>query len=205
MGLLRKPVLRGGPEGPWRLPIVAIYSLNHSAIGKTTHASGTAAAHVRYITRIQAKPDIVANLVPENRNQAQAWMNAQEASGRKNARVCDKIILALPLELTPPQRIALLRDFADQITEGRAPYFAAIHAAGKDARNPHAHLILVDRDKDTGKRVMLTTDEGVVSPNPRNFPLQPANFLMRSARRPNASSTHSIVMGSARAARREFL
>lgn len=46
---------------------------------------------------------------------------------------------------------------------------------------------------------------GVVSPNPRNFPLQPANFLMRSARRPNASSTHSIVMGSARAARREFL
>ena len=48
-------------------------------------------------------------------------------------------------------------------------------------------------------------DLGVVSPNPRNFPLQPANFLMRSARRPNASSTHSIVMGSARAARREFL
>ena len=139
---------------------MAIYSLNHSAIGKTTHASGTAAAHVRYITRIQAKPDIVANLIPENRNKAQAWMNAQEACGRKNARVCDKLIIALPLELTPPQRIALLRDFADQITEGRAPYFAAIHAAGKDERNPHAHLILVDRDKDTGKRVMLTTEKG---------------------------------------------
>ncbi|MBP8852828.1 MAG: hypothetical protein KBG81_07350, partial [Moraxellaceae bacterium] len=52
---------------------------------------------------------------------------------------------------------------------------------------------------------ILRQETGVVSPNPRNFPLQPANFLMRSARRPNASSTHSIVMGSARAARREFL
>ena len=139
---------------------LAIYSLNHSAIGKTTHATGTAAAHVRYITRIQAKPDIVAHLIPENRNQARAWMNEQEASGRKNARVCDKLILALPVELTPSQRIKLLRDFADQITEGRAPYYGAIHASGKDEKNPHAHLILIDRDKDTGKRVMLTTEKG---------------------------------------------
>lgn len=139
---------------------MAIYSLNHSAIGKTTHASGTAAAHVRYITRIQAKPDIVASLMPENRNKAQAWMNEHEACGRKNARVCDKLILALPIELTRDQRINLLRDFADQITEGRAPYYGAIHASGKDENNPHAHLVLIDRDKDTGKRVMLTTEKG---------------------------------------------
>ena len=139
---------------------MAIYSLNHSAIGKTTHGTGTAAAHVRYITRIQAKPDIVASHMPANRNQAQAWMNAHEATGRKNARVCDKLILALPLELSPPQRLALLRDFADRITEGRAPYYGAIHASGKDETNPHAHLILIDRDKDSGKRVMLTTEKG---------------------------------------------
>lgn len=139
---------------------MAIFSLNHSAVGKTTHAPGTAGAHVRYITRTQAEPDVVANLIPEDRNAARAWILRHEIASRKNARVCDKLIIALPLEFDANQRRAVLKDFADRITEGRAPYFAAIHAAGKDAANPHAHLILVDRDQATGKRVMLTTEKG---------------------------------------------
>ena len=153
------------PSGPSDAAVsqgsfMAIFSLNHSAIGKMTHAAGTSGAHVRYITRTQAQPDIVAHLIPADRNAARAWMLEHEGASRKNARVCDKLILALPVELDAKQRRALLQDYADQVTGGQAPYFAAIHAAGKDAKNPHAHLILVDRNPTTGKRVMLTTERG---------------------------------------------
>lgn len=139
---------------------MAIYSLNHSAIGKQTHAAGTAGAHVRYVTRKQAVPEIIANLIPANRNEARAWMEKHEAESRKNARVCDKLIVALPIELDAAQRLALARDFAAKLTEGRVPYYGAIHAAGKDASNPHLHLIVVDRDPETGKRHLLTSEKG---------------------------------------------
>ena len=156
MGLLRKPVrlrrthpvVPGGHPAPlprWltspgqvsgavaRSTLLAIFSLNHSAIGKTTHASGTAAAHVRYVTRRQAQPEIVARLIPEDRNAARAWMERHEQTSRKNARVCDKLIVALPVELTPSQRLALVRDFADQISEGRVPYLSLIHIFARQA------------------------------------------------------------------------
>lgn len=140
---------------------MAIYSLNHTAIGRTTHAVGTAGAHVRYITRAGAEPLVLAHLIPEDRNQARSWMNQHEQESRKNGRVCDKLILALPVELNPQQRAALLRDFAHQITaDGSIPWYGAIHQEGKDLHNPHAHLILVDRDPETGKRVIKTTDKG---------------------------------------------
>jgi len=140
---------------------VAIYSLNHSAIGRTTHADGTAGAHIRYITRAGAEPVVLAHLIPEDRNQARSWMNHHEQESRKNGRVCDKLIFALPVELNPQQRAALLRDFAHQVTDGgKIPWYAAIHQESKDLHNPHAHLILVDRDPDTGKRVIKTTDKG---------------------------------------------
>jgi hypothetical protein len=35
---------------------MAIYSLNLKSIGRTTHAAGTAGAHLLYIARPEAKP-----------------------------------------------------------------------------------------------------------------------------------------------------
>lgn len=38
---------------------MAIYSLNLKSIGRTTHAAGTAGAHVLYIARPDAKAELV--------------------------------------------------------------------------------------------------------------------------------------------------
>jgi len=138
---------------------MAIYSCNLASIGKTTHPPGTAGAHIRYIARPDAQPVILAEHMPADPVQARNWIDRAERGGRKNARVLDKIRLALPCELTEPERAQLVREFMDDLTGGqRVPWFAAIHQAGKDAHNPHVHIDVHDRGLDTGKRVLRLSD-----------------------------------------------
>lgn len=137
---------------------MAIYSLNLKSIGRTTHAPGTAGAHLLYIARDGAEPELVSEHMPLDPNDARAWMNRAEMADRKNARVIDKVRLALPRELTPEQRMALVQDFARDLTDNKVAWYAAIHAKGKDAHNPHCHLVIRDRDLETGKRILKLSD-----------------------------------------------
>ncbi len=138
---------------------MALYSCNLSSIGKTTHRSGTAGAHIRYIARADAQPEIMASDMPEDPRQARNFLDQQERDMRKNGRVIDKIRLALPRELNEEQRVQLIRDFmADLQGNKRVPWFAALHQTGEDAHNPHAHIAVHDRDIKTGKRVLRLSD-----------------------------------------------
>ncbi len=74
--------------------------------------------------------------------------------------VIDKITAALPRELNPLQRRGLVTAFAERVTQGKAAWFAAIHQSGRDAHNPHAHIVIRDRDPETGKRVALLSEKG---------------------------------------------
>ena len=143
---------------------MAIYSLHHSAIGKTTHAAGTAGAHVRYVTRVRAAAAVLSARMPVaapgKADQTRAWFDAEETASRKNARVADKLMLALPIELDAEQQVDLVRRFAEVATAGRAPWLAAIHAKGKDVKNPHCHLVIRDRDPTTGKRAVGLSEKG---------------------------------------------
>lgn len=135
---------------------MAIYSLRMSSVGKTTQKQPfTAAAHIKYITRKEAVTHVMAARMPEVRRQAIAWLKREERFDRKNARVIDKVVLALPRELSTKQWHALVKAFAEELTQGRASWLAAFHTTGKDRDNPHCHLVLRDRDVETGKRVML--------------------------------------------------
>lgn len=135
---------------------MAIYSLRVSAVGKTTQKQPfTAAAHLKYITRKSAVTSVLAARMPDRRREALAWLRREERDDRKNARIIDKVMVALPRELTPAQQHGLIRAFAEKLTRGRASWLAAFHTQGKDASNPHCHLILRDRDVETGKRVMF--------------------------------------------------
>lgn len=135
---------------------MAIYSLRMTAIGKTTQAQPfTSAAHLKYITRKAAVTHVMAARMPEVRRQAIAWLKREERDDRKNARVIDKLVLALPRELSAVHQHALVAAFAEKLTLGRASWFAAFHTQGKDRNNPHCHLILRDRDVETGRRVMF--------------------------------------------------
>jgi hypothetical protein len=138
---------------------MAIYSLHHSFIGRSTHAPGAACVHVRYITRSEACTVILGERMPLD-GRVYAWLNEQETSDRKNARVVDRLTVALPSELTREQNIELLQNFGERMTQGRAPWLAAIHDGPGDADNPHAHVVFRDRDIETGRRVMLTTEPG---------------------------------------------
>ena len=138
---------------------MAIYLLKHSSVGKSTHAARAAGAHIRYITRPNAHADIIAMRMPEDRLAARRWFDQQEKTLRKNGRVADKLITALPLELHPLQRRKLVMDFCEEIAKMKAPWFAAIHQTGEDANNPHAHIIIHDRDLKTGRRVALLSSK----------------------------------------------
>jgi hypothetical protein len=138
---------------------MAIYSCNLTSIGRTTHTAGTAGAHVRYITRPQAHPTIIAAHMPADPIQARNWIDRAERASRKNARVLDKIRIALPRELAEAQRAALVREFMNDLCGGkRVPWIAAIHQSGKDAHNPHVHIDVHDRSLDTGRRVLRLSD-----------------------------------------------
>lgn len=139
---------------------MAIYSCNHKAIGRSTHKPFTAAAHINYITRPSVLTEMMASHMPADRHEAVNWIKRQELEDRKNARVIDKLMIALPEELTPQQRSALIRDFCQQLTQDRCPWYAAIHAEGKDAKNPHAHIVIRDRDIKTGKRALNMSEKG---------------------------------------------
>src|SRR5262245_53569232 len=138
---------------------MAIFSLHHSFIGRTTHPAGAAGAYVRYITRSEVCTVILGERMPLDRK-VYAWLDEQEKNDRKNARVIDRLTVALPKELSRDQNIELLQEFGERMTEGRTPWMAAIHDGPGDADNPHTHLILRDRDVDSGRRVMLTTEAG---------------------------------------------
>lgn len=134
---------------------MAIYSLNHKCIGKSTQDKAfTAVAHIRYITRDSACRIVLGDKMPTDPKEAQKWFKSEEKSSRKNARVCDKVMIALPLELNAKQRVELVKDFAGRVTSSRVPWIAAIHDKNKDKSNPHCHLVFRDRDMSTGKRAL---------------------------------------------------
>jgi hypothetical protein len=113
--------------------------------------------------REDAMSALVARLpegVAETRTAIQMWLRDAERADRVNARVVDKLVVALPRELDADARRELVRDFCEDVTGGRMPYVAAIHDKGEDAENPHAHVMLRDRDFATGKRVLQTTERG---------------------------------------------
>lgn len=140
---------------------MALYKVNVSSIGRSTHAAGTAGAHVGYITRSSAAVAVMAERMPIARpgsrgGKARRWLDEQESGDRKNGRVVTKIMLALPHELTDAQQVELVRSFAERMTAGRASWLAAIHRPDEqgDQRNHHAHLVIRDKDPETGKVVV---------------------------------------------------
>jgi hypothetical protein len=143
----------------------AFFSLNHTHISKSGKGkfvqkqAHTSAAHCSYITRHGAATEIMGERMPTTSQAACDWLVGQENNDRKNARIIEKIIIALPRdEMTHAQRAELVRDFAEKVTKGRAPWLAAIHDSERDKDNPHAHIIIRDRDHETGRRVLMASE-----------------------------------------------
>jgi len=84
-------------------------------------------------------------------DRASLWNTAESVETRRNARVAREYLVALPVELSPWQRVGLVRGFSRELTDryGFAIDFS-IHAPrdfpGSDPRNFHAHLLATTRE-----------------------------------------------------------
>lgn len=163
---------------------MAIYSLHHTSIGKSTQAQPhTTAAHIDYITRKSALSRAESARMPDNKRNAMEFARTTEDRLRKNARVADKLMLALPRELNSDQRAQLVSRFAEAVTGQRAAWFAAIHDKGKDAQNPHCHLVIFDRDPETGRRVFGMSEKGSTERLREIWEKEANSALMRAGRK----------------------
>ncbi|MEP3844470.1 MAG: MobA/MobL family protein [Paracoccaceae bacterium] len=143
---------------------MAISSINHKSIGKKTHPPRTASAHLRYVLRASACNEVLAANMPmptigSRGGKAKVWLEEHEDKSRKNARVIDKLMIALPIELSQEQRVEMLHAYVAEITGGEEiSWLAALH--DQDSHNPHVHMIFRDKGLHTGKRVVEFSEQG---------------------------------------------
>ena len=146
---------------------MTIYHCSVKPVSRSTGRSAPAAAAYRAgIELINERDGLVHNytnrrgvdhaeiIQPANRQHVWAndrsvlWNAAEAAEARKDARVAREVVIALPHELSAEQRLALTRDFAQNLADryGVAVDFA-IHqpSANGDERNVHAHLLMTTR------------------------------------------------------------
>ncbi len=113
---------------------------------------GQTAAHLRYIARPKAARVVIQERLPASSFAATACV-VEDAAQKRKGRVCERLIIALPVEATGTQREDLVRAFCVFMTKQKAGYVAAIHdQSGNDLRNPHAHIVLFDEYERSGGR-----------------------------------------------------
>src|ERR1700752_1007240 len=98
---------------------MAIFSLRHTWLGKShkDYKPGVGAAHANYVTRQSSCTKLLGERAPTERHALKAWLTAEETGDRKNARIIDKLMVALPVELEPAQREALVTAFCERVTQ----------------------------------------------------------------------------------------
>jgi ATP-dependent exoDNAse (exonuclease V) alpha subunit len=152
---------------------MAVYYLNMKTFGRAGGSSAASAAAYRAGERIRdertgrtydhsERQDVLhkeivlpGRFADEDmawaRDRASLWNAAESAETRKNARVAREYLVALPAELSPPQRLELVRGFSQELSNryGFAVDFA-VHAPrdfpGSDPRNFHAHMLATTRE-----------------------------------------------------------
>ena len=152
---------------------MAVYFLNVKMFGRAGGSSAVSAAAYRAGERIRdertgktydhsERKDVMHKeiVLPSQfsdeellwvRDRANLWNAAESAESRKNARVAREFLVALPVELSPLQRLGLVQGFSRELCDryGFAIDFT-IHAPrdfpGSDPRNFHAHLLATTRE-----------------------------------------------------------
>ena len=120
-----------------------------------------AARNVAYNAREEATYAVRSHVIPPEPKEAEAWFREEEKGDRKNARMSDRFIGALPRELTPEQCIEAVEKFCRDVTQDRVPWHFALHLELDKKHepdwNPHAHIIIRDRNIETGRRFLYTS------------------------------------------------
>jgi hypothetical protein len=141
---------------------MAIYSFRMQVIGRSAGRSATAAAAYRsgeqltdertgQVHDYTGKSDIYASeiLMPENApgrlcERETLWNEVERGERRKDSQLCNEVMIALPAELSHPQKQKLTREYvqAEFVSKGM---IADIGYHDFDSHNPHAHIMLTMR------------------------------------------------------------
>ena len=95
------------------------------------------------------------------RNRATLWNAVEHAANRRNSLLAREYLVLLPPELTPIQRIALVRTFSQELADRyRNAVDCVVHypRPGSDSRHHHAHVLMTTREvgpKGIGARTTL--------------------------------------------------
>ena len=206
---------------------MAVYFLNLKTFGRSGGSSAVSAAAYRAGERIRddragrtydhsERQDVMHKeiVLPSRfagedmawaRDRASLWNAAESAEVRKNARVAREYLVALPVELSPAQRVGLVRGFSQELSDRYG--FAidvAIHAPrdfpGSDARNFHAHLLTTTREvKAEGLGAKTTLDRN--DSDRRKLGLEPAINELLHVRARWATVTNEALLEAHVAAR----
>lgn len=206
---------------------MAVYFLNIKTFGRTDGSSAVSAAAYRAGERIRDertgriydhsdRQDVLHKeiVLPSRfadeemawaRDRASLWGSAEIAETRRNARVAREYLVALPVELSPPQRLLLVKAFSQELSDRYG--FAvdiAIHAPrdfpGSDPRNFHAHLLATTREvgmEGLGAKTTLEMSDG----NRRAVGLEPAIHELLHVRERWATVTNEALREAHVAAR----
>src|ERR1022692_2951296 len=165
---------------------MAVYFLNLKTFGRSGGSSAPSAAAYRAGERIRDertgrtydhsnRQDVMHKeiVLPSRyedsdmgwaRDRANLWNAAENAELRRNARVAREYLVALPVELSPEQRLGLVREFSQELSDRyRFAVDLSIHGPrdfpGSDPRNYHAHLLATTREVSTTGLASKTTLE----------------------------------------------
>ena len=135
---------------------MAIYHMSVQTIARSKGGNAVAAAAYRAGERIEkydysrkSAVDFKAIYAPQNApewttNRAELWAAVEQVEKRKDAQLCREINMALPVELKPEERVALLKEYAHTFVQRGMVADVAIHQ--QDGHNPHAHMMLTMRE-----------------------------------------------------------
>ncbi|GHU94833.1 hypothetical protein FACS1894208_06590 [Clostridia bacterium] len=146
------------------LTLIAIYHLHLKIITRGDGKSAVAAAAYRSGSKLHSEYDggdhdytrkggvvhteiLLPTNAPQEFSDRNTLWNAVEKSERyKNAQLAREVEVALPVELTQEQNIALVRKYVQEnfVDKGMIAD-ACIHAPDRETPNPHAHIMLTMR------------------------------------------------------------
>ncbi len=206
---------------------MAVYFLNLKTFGRSGGSSAPSAAAYRAGERIKdertgriydhsSRQDVMHKeiVLPSGfgdadmgwaADRASLWNAAEEAESRKNARVAREYLVALPVELSPEQRLGLVRNFSRELSDRyRFAVDLSIHAPrdfpGSDPRNFHAHLLATTREVSTSGLAGKTTLE-LSDSNRRALGLEPGIHELLYVRERWATVTNEALRNAHIAAR----
>ena len=206
---------------------MAVYFLHLKTFGRSDGGSAPSAAAYRAGERIKdertgrtydhtERQDVMHKeiLVPSRygdadidwaRDRSRLWNAAEFAETRRNARVAREYLVGLPVELSPNERIGLVRGFSQELADRyRFAVDIAIHAPrdfpGSDPRNFHAHLLATTREVTTDGLAGKTTLE-LSDSKRRELGLDPAINELLHVRERWAMATNEALRSAHCAAR----